>query len=384
MGARAGGGHGGADPGGAEQVDLDGLGSGASKETVAAEWMTMSLAARAARPASSSPRPSWPTSPGTAWTRRATSAAKSSPSSVPEAVEAVVPDDLTGQSGGGIRPPAGPNQYGDLGVRDAAQDAFDQRSAQKSGRTGNEEALCTEVPADRHRNCLPSAAESVYHLVSEHRRPSGERAAVIGPSRPERRASSNAALASFATRGYDGHLARCPGQGARAHKQSILYWFPSKDAVLEAVIARSAADLSDALETALRAPASGGCGSKPWSARSSGWRRASPNCSDCCARYRGSGPPAATQMTVALEPLVRRASAFLEAEMDAGTMRRHDPRLLLLAIYSTVIGMVTEVEVLRALGEEPTARSLVRRRTDVLALLRSALVIPPAEATGPA
>ena len=41
--------------------------------------------------------------------------------------------------------------------------------------------------------------------------------------------------------------------------------------------------------------------------------------------------------------------------------------------------MVTEVEVLRALGEEPTARSLVRRRTDVLALLRSALVIPAAE-----
>ena len=67
-------------------------------------------------------------------------------------------------------------------------------------------------------------------------------------------------------------------------------------------------------------------------------------------------------MTAALEPLVRRASDFLEAEMDAGHMRRHDPRLLLLAIYSTVIGMVTEVEVLRALGEEPTARSLVRRR----------------------
>jgi hypothetical protein len=87
-------------------------------------------------------------------------------------------------------------------------------------------------------------------------------------------------------------------------------------------------------------------------------------------------------MTLALEPLVRRASSFLEAEMDAGTMRRHDPRLLLLAIYSTVIGMVTEVEVLRALGEEPTARSLVRRRTDVLALLRSALVIEDAGGFG--
>ena len=56
-----------------------------------------------------------------------------------------------------------------------------------------------------------------------------------------------------------------------------------------------------------------------------------------------------------LEPLVQRASSFLEDEMDAGHMRRHEPRLLLLAIYSTVVGMITEVEVLRALGEEPTA-----------------------------
>ena len=53
---------------------------------------------------------------------------------------------------------------------------------------------------------------------------------------------------------------------------------------------------------------------------------------------------------------------------------RHDPRLLLLAAYSTVIGVATEVEVLRALGFEPTARSLVRRRAELLAFLRSALV----------
>ena len=87
------------------------------------------------------------------------------------------------------------------------------------------------------------------------------------------------------------------------------------------------------------------------------------------------GPPAATQMTEALDPLVARATGFLSDEMEAGRMRKSDPRLLLLAMYSTVIGMVTEVEVMRALGEEPTARSLVRRRADVIDLLRSALVI---------
>jgi hypothetical protein len=90
-----------------------------------------------------------------------------------------------------------------------------------------------------------------------------------------------------------------------------------------------------------------------------------------------AGAPAATRLVTAMEPLVRRASEFLEAEMDAGHMRRHEPRLLLLAIYSTVIGMLTEVEVLRAFGEEPTARSLVRRRNEILDLLRSALLTEP-------
>jgi hypothetical protein len=88
------------------------------------------------------------------------------------------------------------------------------------------------------------------------------------------------------------------------------------------------------------------------------------------------GPPAATRLADALEPLVDRARSFLEAEMDAGTMRRQDARLLLLSAYSAVIGVATEVEVLRALGVEPTSRSLVRRRSELLAFLRSALFTP--------
>ena len=72
--------------------------------------------------------------------------------------------------------------------------------------------------------------------------------------------------------------------------------------------------------------------------------------------------------------LVDRARAFLEAEMDAGNVRRSDPDLLLVSAYSTVIGVATEVEVLRAVGIEPTLRSTVRRRQELLAFLRSALV----------
>jgi TetR/AcrR family transcriptional regulator len=189
----------------------------------------------------------------------------------------------------------------------------------------------------------------------------------------------DAALASFASRGYGATSLDAMAKGIDLTKQSILYWFPSKDALLEAVISRSAADLSNALETALRGAGEGW--DRVEAVVRSVFRLAArqPELLGLLREVGRLGPPPATQMTLALEPLVQRASAFLEAEMDAGTMRRHDPRLLLLAIYSTVIGMVTEVEVLRALGEEPTARSLVRRRSDVLQLLRSALMVERAE-----
>jgi hypothetical protein len=39
-----------------------------------------------------------------------------------------------------------------------------------------------------------------------------------------------------------------------------------------------------------------------------------------------------------------------------------------------VIGVATEAEVLRAVGIEPTARSLLRRRNELVEFLRSALV----------
>ncbi len=186
-----------------------------------------------------------------------------------------------------------------------------------------------------------------------------------------------AALVSFATRGYDASSLDLLAAGLDVRKQTILYWFPSKEALLEAVIDRSAVELSSALEASLARAGSG------WSRVDAvvrsvfrlGARR--PELVGLVREMGRIGGPAATRMMDALEPLVGRASEFLEAEMDAGHMRRHEPRLLLLAIYSTVIGMLTEVEVLRVFGEEPTARSLVRRRNEILELLRSALVTAP-------
>lgn len=198
----------------------------------------------------------------------------------------------------------------------------------------------------------------------------------MSPSTAER--ILDEALDSYGTRGYDATSLDTLAAQLEISKQTILYWFPSKEALMAAVIDRSAAELSSALEDAL-AQAGEGWDRIEAIVRSV-FRLAArrPALLGLLREVARLGPPAATQMTEALDPLVARATGFLEAEMDAGRMRRSDPRLLLLAMYSTVIGMVTEVEVLRALGEEPTARSLVRRRRDVLELLHSALVIPKA------
>lgn len=190
---------------------------------------------------------------------------------------------------------------------------------------------------------------------------------------PTRERILESALAAWGTRGYEGTSLDALAGSLGLTKQAILYWFPSKEALLDAVIARSGGELSAVLSRALEGAGDGWA--KVEAVVRSVFRLAGrrPELLGLLREVSRLGPPAATRMIVELQPLVGRASEFLQSEMDAGHMRRYDPNLLLLAIYSTVIGMVTEVDVLRALGEEPSARSLVRRRQDVLALLGSAL-----------
>jgi AcrR family transcriptional regulator len=198
--------------------------------------------------------------------------------------------------------------------------------------------------------------------------------AVPGTAPSTRARVVDAAVVAYGTRGYDATSLDALARELGIRKQTILYYFPSKEALLDAAIDRTAAELSVILERAL-ARADDGWGRIEAIVRSV-FRLAArrPELLGLLREVSRLGPPAATRLTSALSPLIGRAALFLEVEMDAGAMRRHDPKLLLLAAYSTVIGVATEVEVLRALGYEPTARSLVRRRRELLSFLHSALV----------
>jgi len=214
----------------------------------------------------------------------------------------------------------------------------------------------------------------------------GGRASARTAARPPARAALRAtptaerivtaALAAFGTRGYGATSLDDLARELGIRKQTILYWYPSKEVLLDAAVDRTAAEVTVRLERAI-ATAGEGFGRVEAIVRAM-FRLAArhPTMLGFLREVTRLGPPASTRLLAALEPLVDAASGFLAAEMDAGRMRRHDPRLLLLAAYSMVTGLATEVEVLRAFGEEPTLASLVRRRDELLALLRAALVTP--------
>jgi len=182
----------------------------------------------------------------------------------------------------------------------------------------------------------------------------------------------DAALASFGTRGYDGTSLDAVAAELGVTKQTILYYHPSKEALFDAVIDRGAAELTAWLEESLdRAEPGWGCVE---AVVRTVFRLAirRPELLGLVREVSRTGEPTA-RMAASLDPLVQRAVSFLETEMDAGRLRRSDPKLVLVSAYSTVIGVVTEVEVLRALHVEPSLRSAVSRRRELLAFLRAAL-----------
>lgn len=184
-----------------------------------------------------------------------------------------------------------------------------------------------------------------------------------------------AALEAFGTRGYGATSLDDLARELGIRKQTILYWYPSKEALLDAAIDRTADEVTVRLE---RAAASAPPGFERVEAAVRAMFRLAarhPAMLGFVREVSRLGPPASTRLLHSITPLVDRACAFLQAEMEDGRMRRHDPRLLVLAAYSMVTGLATDVEVLRAFGEEATLASLVRRRNELLGLLRAALVV---------
>jgi AcrR family transcriptional regulator len=180
-------------------------------------------------------------------------------------------------------------------------------------------------------------------------------------------------LSQFGSRGYEATSLDALAAELGLTKQAILYWFPSKEALLDAVVVRSVEDLRVALEAAL-AGAAPGFG-RVETVMSTVFRFAvrRPALLGLIREANRLRPDVAARLEAGVAPLVQRAIDFLAAEMDAGTMRRADPRLLLLFMYATVVGVATEVEVQRVIGLATSPGALRRLRRELFAFIRAAV-----------
>ena len=182
------------------------------------------------------------------------------------------------------------------------------------------------------------------------------------------------AIRLFGQRGYDAATLDAVAEAAGVRKQSLLYYFPTKedlfDACVDELSARVARTLEQALESieedddpiprvihaifklAQEQP------EFPGFMREASWR----------------GPAIVQRFAGVMDPLRKRALVFLERGMSSGKFRKQDPILLLFMIYTAVVGSITEAGVLRAVGGGAGGRAALRKREEeLIQFVRAAL-----------
>ena len=188
----------------------------------------------------------------------------------------------------------------------------------------------------------------------------------------------DAALSAFGIRGYDATSLDEVAAEVGVTKQAILYHFPNKEELLRASVEVAANELGVALS---RAAARAGEGFDRIEALVRATFSLAARRPEVLGLLRGitrQGGGASAELAANMSAMLDGAVAFIAAEMDAGRFRRLEPRMLLLAIYSAVVGVAAEPEVMRALGIEPDLRSIVQARRQTIDFLRAALLSDPA------
>ena len=177
-------------------------------------------------------------------------------------------------------------------------------------------------------------------------------------------------MAAFGLRGYDSTSLDELASDLGITKQAILYHFSSKEHLLNATIDLAVKELGSALGGASKSQSRGFQRIEDLVRATFSLAARRPEVLGLVRLVSRQGGELASAMSVMLGEAVR----FVEAEMAAGRFRRLEPRMLLLAVYSAVIGVATEPEVMRALGLEPDLRSLVKARRETIEFLRAALI----------
>ena len=180
-----------------------------------------------------------------------------------------------------------------------------------------------------------------------------------------------AALELFGTDGYAATSLDDVARRVGIRKQTLLYYFPSKDDLFTAAALEAARDVFEALDGALAQHDPGGMERLPiFIGAVARLARERPEVLGLIREVARAGPPLSDQVSKALQPLVDPAVEWLEKGMADGVVRRQNARVALLSIYSTVVGHLTEDSVQRALLDADARRVATE---ELVEFLREAL-----------
>jgi TetR/AcrR family transcriptional regulator len=188
------------------------------------------------------------------------------------------------------------------------------------------------------------------------------------------------AIRQFGRDGYKGASLEHIAQAVGVRKQTLLYYFPTKDALLEACLSAAGERLAEDIGAAL-------------ADKETYWDRAEavihavfrlaadwPEFPMFVREAGRLGPEAFDRFAAVIDPQRERAVGFLQAGMDTGEVRKQDPAMLLFTLYTAVVGALTEASVLNAVvGGDESRASLKRREIETLAFVRAALRPPVQE-----
>jgi AcrR family transcriptional regulator len=165
-------------------------------------------------------------------------------------------------------------------------------------------------------------------------------------------------------------------------RPSLLHHFPSKEALYEDVLRSDLADWEALVTEAVADPVVGWPQVERVVRAAFTFFEEHPEFVRLIRREAlDGGPMLSGQLEVVLRPMFERGVLFLQAQMDAGQLRRYDARQLLLTGYGAALSYLSDAPLIAALlgGDPLSAEALTARREHVLDILRNALEPPNAD-----